>query len=434
MLETMRPEILFPLFAPVTGIDGIGPRLAKLVDKVAGPRIVDLLWHLPTGVIDRTMAPDLASAAPGGVVTATVAIDEHRKPHNKRQPYRIACHDRGALLTLVYFHANEDYLTRLLPAGETRVVSGRLERYGDDLQMVHPDHVVAPADRDSLPRIEPVYPLTDGLTPKVLRKAVAGALERLGPLPEWLDPAHLAQRGWPAWRDAVKAVHSPEDRRDLERDAPPRERLAFDELLANQLALALVRASQKRTKGRAVAGGGALRKAVERSLPFSLTPSQRTAIGEILGDMAGEDRMLRLLQGDVGSGKTLVALMAMLNAVEAGRQAALLAPTELLARQHHATLNRAAAVAGVEIALLTGRDKGKAREAKLDALAGGAARLVVGTHCADPGGCGVPRPGVRGDRRTAPLRRPPAPRPDRQGPGRPCPGHDGDADSPHRCK
>ena len=381
MLRAMRPEILFPLFAPVTGLDGVGPRLAKLVDKAAGPRIVDLLWHFPTGVIDRAMAPDLASVAPGGVATVAVSIGEHRKSRAKRLPYRIACRDRGgALLTLVYFHANEDYLTRLLPVGETRIVSGRLERYGDELQMVHPDHVVAPTDRDGLPRIEPVYPLTEGLTPRVLRKAVAGALERLGPLPEWLDPAYRARRGWPAWRDAVKAAHAPRDRLDLEPVAAPRERLAFDELLANQLALALVRASRRRAKGRPTRGDGALRAAVERSLPFSPTASQRIAIDEILDDMAGEERMLRLLQGDVGSGKTLVALMAMLNAAEAGGQAALLAPTELLARQHRATLRRLAAGAGVDIVLLTGRDKGKAREAKLDALASGAAPLAVGTH------------------------------------------------------
>ncbi|MBT6508903.1 MAG: DEAD/DEAH box helicase, partial [Rhodospirillaceae bacterium] len=376
----MRPEILFSLFTPVTGLDGIGPRLAKLVEKLAGPRVVDLLWHLPSGVIDRSMAPTLAEAIPGGIVTVTITVDQHNKPHNKRQPYRITCHDQTGLLTLVFFHAREDYLTRLLPIGETRVVSGRLESYGDDLQMVHPDHVVTLAEAEDLPRIEPVYPMTEGLTPKTLRKAIAGALERMPDLPEWQDAAYLAQRGWPQWRTAVETAHAPADPIDLERRALPRERLAFDELLANQLALALVRASQKRAKGLPVVGDGSLRKAVADALPFTMTASQDQAIGEILEDMASDERMLRLLQGDVGSGKTLVALMAMLTAVETGRQAALLAPTELLARQHHATLTGMAEAAGVEVVLLTGRDKGKARAAKLERLASGEAQLAVGTH------------------------------------------------------
>ncbi|MBC6439907.1 MAG: ATP-dependent DNA helicase RecG [Rhodospirillales bacterium] len=376
----MRPEILFPLFTPVTGLDGVGPRLARLVEKVAGPRIVDLLWHLPTGIIERTMVPDLGSAIPDGIVTVSVTVGEHRKPHNRRQPYRIACHDDTSLLTLVFFHAREDYLTRLLPVGTVQIVSGKLERYGDDLQMVHPDHVVTPDKVRDLPQIEPVYPLTEGLTLKVLRKAVAGTLSRLIKLPEWIDRAWLEKQGWSPWDEAVRQAHAPRDRLDLERNALPRARLAFDELLANQLALALVRASQKKARGRPVKGNGALLERVERALPFSMTGSQRMAVAEILGDMATDERMLRLLQGDVGSGKTLVALMAMLNAVETGCQAALLAPTELLARQHHATLSRMVKAAGVEVVLLTGRDKGKARAEKLERLAAGRAQITVGTH------------------------------------------------------
>jgi len=376
----MRPEILFPVFTPVTGLEGIGPRLAKLVEKAAGPRIVDLFWHLPTGIIDRTPIPDLSQVEPGRVGTVTVTVDQHRKPHNRRQPYRVACHDNHGLLTLIFFHAREDYLAKLLPVGEKRLVSGKFERYGDDLQMVHPDHVVGPDEAHDLPLIEPVYPLTEGLTPKVLRKAVAGALASAPRLPEWLDTGLHCQKGWPAWHEALSAAHAPSSRLDLERQALPRERLAFDELLANQLALALVRANQKRAKGRPLKGDGSLRGKVEAALPFTMTGSQHTAIAEILADMAGDERMLRLLQGDVGSGKTLVALMAMLAAVEDGKQAALLAPTELLARQHHASLQAMGAPAGLEITLLTGRDKGKKREAKLEALASGHSAIAVGTH------------------------------------------------------
>ncbi len=376
----MRPEILFTLFTPVTGLEGIGPRLAKLVEKVAGPRIVDLLWLLPTNLIDRTPSPTLAAAIPGGIVTVTVTVDEHRKAHSKRQPYRVVCHDDTGILTLVFFHAREDYLQKLLPTGQTRLVSGKLEQYGDDLQMVHPDHVVTLDQADDIPHMEPVYPLTEGLTPKVMRKAVAGALKRLPELPEWQDTAYCQQRGWPSWGDAIVQAHAAQSRLELERKALRRERLAFDELLANQLALALVRASQKRARGRPVKGDGKLTAKVEQALPFKLTPSQNMAIAEITADMARDERMLRLLQGDVGSGKTAVALMAMLAAVECGRQAVLLAPTELLARQHHKTLSAMVEAAGINITLLTGRDKGKARAAKLEALASGVSQMAVGTH------------------------------------------------------
>jgi len=376
----MRPEILFPLFTPVTALPGIGPRLAKLVEKVAGPRIADLLWLLPTGIVDRRHAPKLSEAVPGGIVTVTVTVEEHRKPHSKRQPYRVVCSDGTGTLHLVYFHAREDWLAKTLPQGGVRVVSGRLERFGEDLQMVHPDHVVTPEERDSLVGVEPVYPLTEGLMPKVMAKAIAGALERAPKLPEWLDAAWRKQQGWTSWDEAIHLVHAPRDGTDINPLSLHRARLAADELLANQLALALVRASQKRAKGRPVVGDGKLRAKVEAALPFAMTGAQRRAIEEILADISGDERMLRLLQGDVGSGKTLVALMSMLAANETHRQAALLVPTELLARQHAVTLERMAAAAQVPVVLLTGRDKGKARKAKLETIAAGEAGIIVGTH------------------------------------------------------
>ena len=376
----MRPEILFPLFTPVTALPGIGPRLAKLVEKVAGPKIADLLWLLPTGIVDRRHAPKLADAVPGGIVTVTVTVDEHRKPRVKRQPYRILCSDGTGTLQLVFFHAREDWLVKTLPLGSVRVVSGRLERFGDDLQMVHPDHVVSPEDLASLTRVEAVYPLTEGLVPKVMAKAIAGALERVPKLPEWHDAAWRQRQGWAPWDEAIHLAHAPRDGTDLDPHSLHRKRLAADELLANQLALALVRASQKRAKGRPVLGDGRLRSRVEQALPFAMTGAQKRAVEEILADMAGDERMLRLLQGDVGSGKTLVALMAMLAANETRRQAALLVPTELLARQHAVTLERMALAAGVPVVLLTGRDKGKARQAKLETIAEGRAGIVVGTH------------------------------------------------------
>ncbi len=376
----MRPELLFPLFAPLSALKGVGPRFAKLFESLAGPHVVDLCWHLPNGIIDRRYAPKVAAAIPGRVATLTVRVGEHRSPPTARQPYRVSCHDDTGGLELVFFHARPEYLKRMLPEGEVRVVSGKVEVFNDTLQITHPDHIATVEEKDKLAKVEPVYPLTAGLSLKVVGKAVQGALGRTIALPEWLDPEFRKRRGWTAWHDSLLAAHAPDEEDDLSPLAPARTRLAYDELLANQLALALVRAHQRRLPGRALAGDGRLRAELLAALPFRLTNSQRRALEEITADMASDSRMLRLLQGDVGSGKTVVALLAMTAAVEAGGQAVLMAPTEILARQHHRTMEPLAAAAGLRIEILTGRDKGKARAAVLERLESGESSLAVGTH------------------------------------------------------
>ncbi|MGB0627220.1 MAG: ATP-dependent DNA helicase RecG, partial [Alphaproteobacteria bacterium] len=279
-----------------------------------------------------------------------------------------------------YFHGRPDYLGNALPEGEVRLVSGTAELYDGKLQMTHPDIVAKPDERDAVMRVQPVYPLTEGISQNVVGKAVGGAIARAPDLPEWLDSALVAQREWPGWQAALNATHAPTELQEIAPDAPGRMRLAYDELLASQLAIMLVRSHVRRQAGRPIVGNGSLRSRVLDALPFALTESQKTAIDEIGEDMGAEHRMLRLLQGDVGSGKTVVALMAMLTAVEAGRQAALMAPTEILAQQHHATIAPLAEAAGVPCVLLTGRDKGKARAALLEGLADGSTPLAVGTH------------------------------------------------------
>lgn len=376
----MRPEILFPLFSPVTNLTGVGPRLAKLIEKLAGPHICDLLWHLPSGVIDRRYAPKIAEAQPGSIATMTVTIDQHIAPKSRRLPYKVICSDETGSLTLVFFHAHADYLTKLLPEGEERVVSGTIERYGEGVQMPHPDHVVTVAERASIEAVEPVYPLTQGLSLKVLSKAINGALELAPDLAEWLDGPYLKKQKWPSWNDALAKVHAPEDETDLEPETLIRQRLAYDELLANQLALALVRVHMRKQAGRSITGTGKLQQKIIEALPFELTRSQKDAVHDITKDMSSSGRMHRLLQGDVGSGKTVVALLSMLHAVESGAQAAILAPTEILARQHLATLEPLAAAAGIKVALLTSREKGKTRAPILEGFASGDISIAIGTH------------------------------------------------------
>ena len=376
----MRPDILNPLFAPVSTLPGVGPRIAAAIEHCAGPLVIDLLWHLPSGLIDRRFSPTIAEAPAGVIVTLKVRVESHHKPAVRRLPYKVRCSDKSGELFLVFFHAHEKYLLKNLPIGEIRVVSGRTERYGDEIQLAHPDHIVREDQIENLLNVEPTYPLTAGLNSKPLSKAIRAALARAPDLPEWSDPAYLARQHWPAWKTALKAAHQPRGEANLEPNSSIRERLAYDELLANQMALALLRASLQRGKGRETKGDGRLREIVAARLPFSLTDGQILAIQEIEADLGQPHRMLRLLQGDVGSGKTLVALFAMLIVVEAGAQAALMAPTELLARQHFATLEILLAESTVTVVLLTGHGKKSERDAALTRFASGEVDIAVGTH------------------------------------------------------
>jgi len=375
----VRPEVLFPLFKPITSLKGVGPRVAELIARAAGPNVVDLCLHLPTGLVDRDYRPSVAAAESGRIATLTVKVLEHM-PGQGRRPYRVLAADGTGDIDLVFFHARADWLLKQLPPGETRIVSGQVERFQGRPQMAHPDYIAAEGEAADLPRHEPVYPLTAGLAPKTLRKAIEGALAATPALPEWLDPALMRREGWSGWRDALAAAHAPTARADLEPDAKPRQRLAYDELLANQLALALIRQRRGRMPGRPLPLSDTRLDAALAALPFRLTPGQTQALADILGDMKSGRRMQRLLQGDVGSGKTVVAFLACLAAVEAGAQAALMAPTDVLARQHGRTLTALGDRIGVRVAVLTGRDKGKARTATLMALADGEIDLLIGTH------------------------------------------------------
>jgi ATP-dependent DNA helicase RecG len=378
----MRPEILFSLFKPVTTLSGVGPRVAKSIEKAAGTHLADLLWHLPSGFIDRRFSPKIKESHPGVVATMVLSVDKHYPPppRNSRLPYKVICSDDTGKLSLIFFHAHAEYLRRMLPEGEMRVVSGKVEHFGKEIQITHPDHIVLVEELASIQSVEPTYPLSAGLSPKVLRKALNAALEQAPDFDEWIDAAFLAKQKWQPWRKALLCAHAPEDEADLSNTSKPRARLAYDEILANQLALSLVRLNMRRSKGRIIEGDGQLRAKLLDALAFQLTASQNASFDEIAGDMAEDFRMLRLLQGDVGSGKTVVALLAALNAIETGAQAAFMTPTEILARQHMFTLAPLAEACGVTLCLLTGREKGKKREAILEGLKNGATQLAIGTH------------------------------------------------------
>ena len=375
-----RPEALFPLFADLTSLAGVGPRIAENMAHLAITKPRDLLFTLPHSGIDRSRQSSVNSAALPGIITVGVEIGKHTPSRTKAGAYRITVTDAETSFQLVYFHARGDYLLRLLPPGSRRIVSGKVEQFDGVTQMVHPDHTVSEDDAAEIPSFEPVYPLTAGVTQKTMAKASKAALTQLPELPEWIDPGQKTKQGWPDWVNALRQAHSPEAMADLAAHSPARQRLAYDEFMAHQITLALARANLRRTKGRATQGNGTLQHQVLNQLPYSPTGAQTRALQEITEDMAGGQKMNRLLQGDVGSGKTLVAFMALLVAVEAGGQGVMMAPTEILARQHLEALQPLATSAGITLQLLTGRDKGRDRQAKLAALQNGDIQLLVGTH------------------------------------------------------
>lgn len=382
----MRPPVLNPLFASITSLPGVGPKLAVLYGRLLGreePRVIDLLLHMPSGTIDRRARPKLNEVTPGQVVTVSVTVDYHKPapPNRSRAPYRVVTSDdTGLTLTLTFFHAKRDYLEKLLPVGEKRYVSGTAEFYDGNLQMVHPDRVVDEKGFADLPLVEPVYPLTEGLNLGNVRRVMEGALARIPDLPEWQDEAWVSRERLPGFAEALRSLHKPQDPHNIAPESPHWTRLAFDELLAGQLALALMRAHMRRQSGRGTSSEGLLRAKILKALPYTLTHSQQQAVNDIVNDLALPQRMLRLVQGDVGSGKTVVALIAAATVIEAGRQAALMAPTEILARQHFATIEPLAKAAGIHAAILTGRERGGERKAILDRLALGEIDLIVGTH------------------------------------------------------
>lgn len=385
----MRPSILDPLFVPITSLAGVGPKVGALIEKVVtadlgdrAARAGDLLFVLPHTVIDRRNRPGIALAAEGSIVTLEVRIDRHQPPPrgNRSVPYRVYAHDDTGEIALTFFHAHASYLEKAMPEGEHVVVSGRMEWFNGRPTMVHPDHIALASEAENLPLVEPVYPLTAGLSGKVLRRAIGQALARLPTFAEWQDGAFMRRHTFPAFGDALARIHNPADPIDVSIDGAAWRRLAYDELLAGQVSLALVRAKIRRLSGRPLVGDGSIVEKLRAALPYSLTASQEFALAEINADLADPERMLRLLQGDVGSGKTVVALLAMARAVEAGGQAALMAPTEILARQHLATIAPLAAKVGLRIAILTGREKGRERTDTLAGLASGEIDIVVGTH------------------------------------------------------
>ena len=374
----MRPTLLNPLFRDPVCLNGIGDKLSAALKKLCGPYLVDILWNFPTHLIARPFVENANVLTNGETATFEIEVLQHIAPKTKRLPYRVICAAGTSEVELVFFHYHAAYLTNALPEGAHRFVSGKCDRIGGKIQVVHPDYITT--ELDKIPAYEAVYPLQKGISGKVMRKAAESVLKELPTLPEWLDLYLKKERQWPDWAEALNQVHYPKQLSDLDPMSGTRQRLAYDELLANQLALFLVRAKMKREPGQGIQSAGDLENKLRAHLPFQLTSAQERVLNEIKQDMAASQKMTRLLQGDVGSGKTIVALLALLNAVEAGFQGVLMAPTDILARQHLNTLKRYCDPLNVRVEILTGREKGTVRKKLLSDLKENKINILIGTH------------------------------------------------------
>tara|TARA_A100001037_G_scaffold304781_1_gene342744 strand:- start:529 stop:2610 length:2082 start_codon:yes stop_codon:yes gene_type:complete len=375
----MRPNILNPLFASTETISGVGSRTCFQLKKLLGNRVIDLVLHFPTNITERQFIPTIIKATPGKIVTVNITVKGHQRPFHSKQPYRVQCEDSTGHLDLVFFRSRSDWISKVLPIGAKRIVSGSIESYGKGLQMVHPDYIVSEDKKNSILPIDPIYPLTDGLTSKQLRRFIENAMEILPDLPEWHDISVIQDNAWESWKSSILKAHMPKSEKDLYLNAKWRERLAYDELLANQLAIN-IRSKEKSKLGHSTTPSKRYRKKVLSNLSFSLTPDQNNALKEIDNDMESKNKMVRLLQGDVGSGKTVVALLAMLNAVESSKQAALMVPTEILAKQHHENFSKFLEETDIKCSLLIGRLTEGNRQKIISKLASGEVSLIIGTH------------------------------------------------------
>lgn len=377
----MRPSILYPLFYNISNLSGVGNKYCLLLQNLLGSnKVIDLLWHFPNNIIDRRCNIPLKSAADNSIWTGKIRVVEHIAPKSKKQPYRIIVEDDTEQLTLVFFKTFGDTLSKIFPVGAIKVISGKIEIFNQSLQMSHPDYVVDENKVEQLPQIEPIYPLTAGLTNKMLHKLIRQALLCVPDLPEWIDESILKKENFPSFKQALAIVHNPNNVQDLSPLSPARRRLSYDELLSNQISLKIVRERMRKQKGRALNFSSQLSLKLQNTLDFKLTDAQKRAIVAIEMDLKGEYRMFRLLQGDVGSGKTIVALLTMLDVVEAGFQTALMAPTEILAQQHYESISTLCEKIGIKTALLTGSTKIKARQEVLSNLASGNIQILIGTH------------------------------------------------------
>ena len=366
----MRPKILYKLFSNLETIKGIGPKNAKLIERLCGKYLLDLILHRPIAYIDRRNSPKIKDLSNNSIVTLILKVDSHTPSFNKRMPYKITCSDETGQLNIVYFNLRGPYLKKMFPLGSKKVVSGKVEEFNGIFQMTHPQHIADESNLDSVKKIECVYPLTAGISSKIIQKSINSSLAIIDDLPEWIPNDYLQKNNWTSWKKSIYEMHNPNELKEDKEDIYL-NRLVFDELLSQQLTVRLIKNKISKLKGNTIKPNGSLLESLKNHLSFELTDDQNQAIKEISKDQSSPNKMLRLIQGDVGSGKTVVALHGMIQCAENSKKSILMAPTEILAEQHYNTIKLFADKLKLSCALITASNK-KNHNYESD--------ILIGTH------------------------------------------------------
>ena len=366
----MRPKILYKLFSNLETIKGIGPKNAKLIERLCGKYLLDLILHRPIAYIDRRNSPKIKDLSNNSIVTLILKVDGHTPSFNKRMPYKITCSDDTGQLNIVYFNLRGPYLKKMFPIGSKKVVSGKVEEFNGIFQMTHPQHIADESNLDSVKKIECVYPLTAGISSKIIQKSINSSLAIIDDLPEWIPNDYLQKNNWTSWKKSIYEMHNPNELKEDKEDIYL-NRLVFDELLSQQLTVRLIKNKISKLKGNTIKPNGSLLESLKNHLSFELTDDQNQAIKEISKDQSSPNKMLRLIQGDVGSGKTIVALHGMIQCAENSKKSILMAPTEILAEQHYNTIKFFADKLKLSCALITASNK-KNHNYESD--------ILIGTH------------------------------------------------------
>ena len=376
----MRPAHLDLLLSPINKLKGVGPKLENIINKLGIKLNVHFLWHFPYRIIEKKYYENIHDAPINQLVTLKIEVIKHYPSKFRRQPYRVSCLANETPIDIVYFNARHPVVRSVLPVKNIKMISGKLEFFKNKFQITHPSSIENISDIQLLREKEPVYSLTAGLNMKSFIKLSNQVLQSVPDLGEWINKTLIEKYKFTSWKDAVEKLHNPEIDDTYSEKNNYRRRLAFDELFAHQLAICIVRTIDNRKKSISFKSDGNFKNKLIKNLEFKLTNSQLKVLNEIQSDLFSNKQMIRLLQGDVGSGKTIVALISMLTVIESGYQVTLMAPTSILAYQHYENISKLINKLPIDIDILTGKDKGRKRLEKLEKIKSGDTKIIIGTH------------------------------------------------------
>ena len=366
------------LFKNISFLKGVGPKLSKYLKNKRIEKINDLLWHLPYSSTDRSDMVTLDKLEPGKIQTVKVRVKRHNFPRIRNLPNKVICDDDFGKIDIVFFNSRENYIKAVLPLNKSVLLSGKVNYYKNSYQITNPDYITSINKIDYVKKKIPKYSLTEGLNEKSYRKIIEKVIMNLPDLDEWYDNDTLKKFNFKSWKESLLKLHNSEINNDLNNKY--RRRLALDEIMSNLMVLSKNRKRFKETNKKNKIFDNLIAKYIVESLNYKLTKAQEEAIKEINKDLKSDKKMFRILQGDVGSGKTIVSLITSANVLENGFQASLMAPTAILAKQHYNLAKKIFEKTKIKIELLTGKTDYKSRKKILAELKNGKIDLLIGTH------------------------------------------------------